>query len=43
MVARVREAGGYDELTPTALVVWMLAPLFSDLAQFHSIFELRER
>ncbi|MEM9462954.1 MAG: Rpn family recombination-promoting nuclease/putative transposase [Myxococcota bacterium] len=33
----------YDQLRPTAVILWLLEPLFPDLDQLHSIFELRER
>lgn len=33
---------GYDQLTPTVVVVWLLEPLFPGLDRLHSIFELRE-
>ncbi|MEM9462955.1 MAG: Rpn family recombination-promoting nuclease/putative transposase [Myxococcota bacterium] len=33
----------YDQLRPTAVIVWLLEPLFPDLKRLHSIFELRER
>jgi len=33
----------YEQLTPTAVIVWLVAPLFPELDRMHSIFELRER
>ncbi|MBX3234401.1 MAG: Rpn family recombination-promoting nuclease/putative transposase [Labilithrix sp.] len=40
---QLERGGQYNDLTPTVLIVWMVAPLFPDLEQYHSIFELRER
>jgi predicted transposase/invertase (TIGR01784 family) len=34
---------GYHLLTPTAVIVWLVDPLFPALDRLHSIFELRER
>lgn len=34
---------GYHLLTPTAVIVWQVNPLFPSLDRLHSIFELRER
>lgn len=34
---------GYERLTPTAVVVWLVEPLFPKLERRHSIFQLRER
>lgn len=34
---------GYENLTPTIVIVWMVEPLFPELDRLHSIFELRER
>jgi predicted transposase/invertase (TIGR01784 family) len=33
----------YGQLTPTAVVAWLVRPLFPELERLHSIFELRER
>lgn len=33
----------YRDLDATIVVIWMVAPLFPELEQYHSIFELRER
>lgn len=33
----------YALVCPSILVVWLVEPLFRDIEQFHSIFELRER
>ena len=33
----------YHQLTPTAVIVWVVNPLFPELDRLHSIFELRER
>jgi predicted transposase/invertase (TIGR01784 family) len=34
---------GYDRLTPTAVIVWLVDPLFPTLDRLHAVFELRER
>jgi len=33
----------YRKLTPTVVIVWLVEPLFPELEQFHSVFELRDR
>lgn len=33
----------YGWLTPTVTIVWVVKPLFPELRQLHSVFELRER
>ena len=33
----------YESLTPTITIVWLVQPLFPELHQLHSVFELRER
>jgi predicted transposase/invertase (TIGR01784 family) len=40
---QAKRGHAYDSLTPTVLIVWLVQPLFADLHQLHSIFELRER
>jgi predicted transposase/invertase (TIGR01784 family) len=41
--AQLARGDDYDRLTPTVVIVWTVEPLFPDLDQLHSIFELRER
>lgn len=41
--AQLARGEGYERLTPTVVIVWTVEPLFPDLDQLHSIFELRER
>lgn len=40
---QLRRGEGYELLTPTSLVVWVVEPLFPELERRHSIFELHER
>jgi predicted transposase/invertase (TIGR01784 family) len=42
-VDQLRRGKGYDRLTPSAVIVWLPKPLFPELDELHSIFELRER
>jgi predicted transposase/invertase (TIGR01784 family) len=41
--AQLRRGEGYDQLTPTLTIAWLVDPLFPDIDRLHSIFELRER
>lgn len=41
--SQLRRGEPYDALCPTIVVAWLAQPLFDDLHQFHSVFELRER
>jgi predicted transposase/invertase (TIGR01784 family) len=40
---RLKKGQGYEHLTPTIVIVWMVEPIFPELEQYHSVFELRER
>jgi predicted transposase/invertase (TIGR01784 family) len=40
---QLRRGEDYELLTSTAVVAWLVKPLFSSLERRHSIFELRER
>lgn len=40
---QLRRGDSYLQMRPSSVVVWLAEPLFSELDQFHSIFELRER
>jgi len=37
------QGADYHLLTPTAVIVWLVEPLFAPLNRLHSVFELRER
>lgn len=41
--AQLGRGDGYDRLTPTVVVAWLVDPLIPDLERLHAIFELRER
>jgi hypothetical protein len=40
---QLRRGDELTELTPTVVVVWLVATLFAEPPQFHHVFELRER
>lgn len=40
--AQLRRGEGYDRLTPTAVIAWLVEPLFPKNERLHSIFPLRE-
>jgi predicted transposase/invertase (TIGR01784 family) len=40
---QLKRGDGYDRLTPTAVIVWLVDPLFPALDRLHAVFELRER
>lgn len=40
---QARRGQHYDSLTSTITIVWLVQPLFPELHQLHSVFELRER
>jgi predicted transposase/invertase (TIGR01784 family) len=39
---QLRQGDGYERLTPSASIIWMVRPLFEGLGRLHSIFKLRE-
>lgn len=40
---QLRRGDGYEQLTPTVVIAWLVDPLFPDIERLHSVFELRER
>jgi predicted transposase/invertase (TIGR01784 family) len=40
---QLRRGNGYELLTSTNVIAWLVEPLFPNLNRLHSIFELRER
>jgi predicted transposase/invertase (TIGR01784 family) len=40
---QLARGAGYEDLTPTAVVAWLVEPLFPDLHRLHACFELRDR
>lgn len=41
--SQLRRGEGYEQLTPTVSIAWVVDPLFPELDRLHAIFELRER
>ncbi len=39
---QLRRGEGYDRLTPTSVVTWLVEPLFPKIERLHTIFPLRE-
>jgi predicted transposase/invertase (TIGR01784 family) len=39
---QLRQGDGYEWLTPSTSIIWMVRPLFEGLERLHSIFKLRE-
>lgn len=40
---QLARGAGYEDLTPTAVIAWLVEPLFPDLHRLHACFELRDR
>ena len=41
--SQLARGAGYEDLTPTAVIAWLVEPMFPDLHRLHACFELRDR